>query len=90
MGTLLKEYRSQSSSRVYEILEPDSGGDPYCTCPGWKFSKDSPRSCKHLVEYHREMQTPQQVNKGVSMPVDVDEPIDTEDVFEKSITECMG
>ena len=93
MGTLLKTYPSKSKpGKAYQILEPNGGGDPYCDCPGWKFSKENPRVCKHLEAYHREMQTPQHVNKGVSMPVEVDEPIDGDpmDDIEQAIQDVLG
>ena len=65
MTNILKQYPSKSSAKTYSIIEPMGGGDPYCDCPGWKFSKDSPRSCKHLKNYHATLG-------------EVDEPIDQE------------
>ena len=91
-STVLKTYASKSNpAKKYDIIEPNGGGDPYCNCPGWKFSKDSPRSCKHLAQYHLEMQTPQQVNKGLPPEVpEVDEPIDGEvDEIQLAIDEVM-
>lgn len=32
---------------VYE-LRMGGDGEVYCSCPGWKFSKDRPRVCKHI------------------------------------------
>ena len=39
-----------SHSTEHHILEARDG-TPYCDCPGWKFSKSSPKTCKHLERY---------------------------------------
>jgi hypothetical protein len=45
----LTTIRSASNpSKVYEIVQSDKDGKVYCTCPAWKFSKVSPKTCKHL------------------------------------------
>jgi len=36
--------------KVYEIRMGDDG-NTYCTCAGWRFSKESPKMCKHLRAY---------------------------------------
>ena len=34
--------------RSWEIRKPVSG-DLYCTCPSFRFSKETPQTCKHLL-----------------------------------------
>lgn len=43
---ILKTYHSSSSSDTYYIVR-GKDGKIYCTCPGWKYSKQ----CKHLSDY---------------------------------------
>lgn len=39
-----------SKGAVYEFRE---GGDGivFCTCSAWKFSRESPKTCKHLISW---------------------------------------
>lgn len=30
------------------IIKLSSAGEPYCSCPGWRFNRDVPKTCKHL------------------------------------------
>lgn len=46
-----------SGDKKYEIVVPDGGKDPYCSCPAWKFhpkydARSNFRTCKH-IEAHR-------------------------------------
>lgn len=49
MSTVLRTFIG-SHSTEHHILEARDG-TPYCDCPGWKFSKSSPKTCKHLERY---------------------------------------
>ena len=48
--TVLKTYPSKTGYGSYEIRKDATLG-LYCTCPGWKFSDDTPHLCKHIREY---------------------------------------
>ena len=50
MGDVLAEYESSSGRKTYQILL-GRDGVTYCNCPAWRFSKDRPRTCKHLDKY---------------------------------------
>ena len=47
MSEVLGTYASSSSNKVYQVIRGHDGVI-YCTCPGWKFS----RNCKHLQAYN--------------------------------------
>lgn len=45
--TLVAEYQSSSSGKVYRVMR-DPAGNLFCDCPGWRFKKgDQDRECKH-------------------------------------------
>jgi len=46
--TIAKVRSSSNPDKVYEIVQSDKDGTVYCTCPAWKFSKSSPKMCKHM------------------------------------------
>lgn len=52
--TLLAVVESTRTGEQYDIRR---GGDSaeYCTCLGWRFSKEHPKSCRHLREYQRDV-----------------------------------
>ena len=47
--TVLATYPSSSGNGEYHIIAAAAG--PYCDCMGWKTSKASPKTCKHLRDY---------------------------------------
>ena len=49
--TLTTIKSSSNPSKSYEIVRSDKDGRVYCSCPAWKFSKVSPKTCKHLKQY---------------------------------------
>lgn len=49
MPHALASYPSKSTpGKFYDIISPCGGGEPYCTCWGWK----KKRNCSHLEQYH--------------------------------------
>lgn len=49
---VLQVVKSKSRPGVeYEVRLSRDRSDVYCTCPSWRFSKSSPRTCKHLVAF---------------------------------------
>jgi hypothetical protein len=62
MGTPLAKFPSKSKpGKEYTVWEPNGGGDAYCDCWQWKRN----RTCSHLENYHRNIQSPQHVDKGL-------------------------
>lgn len=54
MGMLIREIKSLSSERTYELRIGDDGR-VYCTCPSWKFQKAKNGVCKHVCSYMDEL-----------------------------------
>ena len=45
---VIRSWPSTSNrDRKYDLVQAEDGV-VYCTCPAWRFSKERPRSCKHL------------------------------------------
>ena len=49
---MLATVKSSNGNGTYEI-RLGADGVTYCTCPAWRFSKERPRTCKHLVTYKK-------------------------------------
>jgi len=47
---VLAQIESDATPRQYQIRVGDDFRT-YCTCPAWRFSKSSPKACKHLVRF---------------------------------------
>lgn len=47
---VLATAKSKSGNGEHEIRQ-GRDGVVYCTCPSWRFSKERPRTCKHLAEF---------------------------------------
>lgn len=47
---VLATVHSFVNGNTYEIRK-GRDGVVYCSCPSWRFSKERPRTCKHLQEY---------------------------------------
>ena len=49
-GPTLVGAHSKTTDDIYEIRQGKDGVE-YCTCLGWRFSKERPKTCRHLKEY---------------------------------------
>ena len=49
-GELIRTWPNSKGTGVYE-LRMGKDGVVYCSCPAWRFSKERPRSCKHMVAW---------------------------------------
>jgi hypothetical protein len=50
MGTSIAAVRSNTSTDTHHIVL-GKDGVVYCTCMAWRFSKERPKTCRHLKEY---------------------------------------
>ena len=76
---ILATYPSKSSpGKVYNILEPHGGGDPYCLCWQWKRN----RTCSHLKSYLAG-QSPDKI-------VPVEEPFHSVGSFDEEISNAVN
>ena len=51
MAEVLKTNPSRSGGGNYDILRSERDGVIFCECRGWKMSKATPKTCRHLREY---------------------------------------
>jgi hypothetical protein len=63
MAKVIGTVQSASSDRSYNILMSSratvsAGETIYCSCPAWRYSKTSPRSCKHLSQWRARKMAP--------------------------------
>jgi len=49
-AVVLATYNGTTDGEQHHVLQAQDGG-VYCDCPGWKFSKASPKTCKHVERY---------------------------------------
>ena len=47
---VLSKFASSDGMRTYEIRR-GKDNEVYCSCPAWRFSHKTPKTCKHLEAY---------------------------------------
>jgi hypothetical protein len=60
---LLATVQSKSTGETYDIRR-GADGVVYCACLGWRYSRLTPKSCKHVRAYLSELES----NNGATMP----------------------
>lgn len=47
---VVRQWPGSKPGTTYDLLE-GADGIIYCSCPAWRFSREKPKSCKHMVEW---------------------------------------
>ena len=54
-GMILARVKSKSDPKIKHQIRLAADHTVYCTCQGWQFSKDKPKTCRHLEKFKANM-----------------------------------